>query len=96
MSWSPTREVRTLSLIHIFSPREDFWSPALTQMGRGLGGFIYLMDAYDDLKKDTRPVSYTHLDVYKRQQLQQSGHRAGTHFSERPFQSTHGRLCKNV
>ena len=27
-------------------------------------------------------------------QLQQSGHRAGTHFSERPFQSTHGRLCK--
>ena len=36
----------------VFSPREDFWSPALTQMGRGLGGFIYLMDAYDDLKKD--------------------------------------------
>lgn len=29
----------------VFSPREDFWSPALTQMGRGLGGFIYLMDA---------------------------------------------------
>ena len=49
----------------VFSPREDFWSPALTQMGRGLGGFIYLMDAYDDLKKDTRHGSFNALAATK-------------------------------
>ena len=49
----------------VFSPREDFWSPALTQMGRGLGGFIYLMDAYDDLKRDTRHGSFNALAATK-------------------------------
>ena len=49
----------------VFSPREDFWSPALTQMGRGLGGFIYLMDAYDDLKKDARHGSFNALAATK-------------------------------
>ena len=49
----------------VFNPREDFWSPALTQMGRGLGGFIYLMDAYDDLKKDARHGSFNALAATK-------------------------------
>lgn len=49
----------------VFSPREDFWSPALTQMGHGLGGFIYLMDAYDDLKKDARHGSFNALAATK-------------------------------
>ena len=38
----------------VFAFREDIWSPTLQAMGRGLGGFIYLMDAYDDLPKDAR------------------------------------------
>ena len=29
-------------------------APALRGMGQGLGAFIYLMDAYDDLQKDAR------------------------------------------
>lgn len=32
----------------------DLFAGPLTRMGRGLGGFIYLMDAYDDLPKDKR------------------------------------------
>ena len=34
--------------------REDVFAAPLDRMGRGLGGFIYLMDAYDDLEKDRR------------------------------------------
>ena len=30
-------------------------------MGRGLGGFIYLMDAYDDLPKDARTGQFNAL-----------------------------------
>ena len=33
---------------------DDIWAAPLDRMGRGLGGFIYLMDAYDDLDKDQR------------------------------------------
>lgn len=32
----------------------DLFAGPLAGMGRGLGGFIYLMDAYDDLPKDQR------------------------------------------
>ena len=45
----------------VFCCREDIWAPALDGMGRGLGGFIYLMDAYDDLKKDKRRGSFNAL-----------------------------------
>lgn len=45
----------------IFCYQEDFWSPALDRIGRGLGGFIYLMDAYDDLKKDARRGTFNAL-----------------------------------
>lgn len=38
----------------IFACRDDEWAAVLRAMGRGLGGFIYLMDAYDDLDKDRR------------------------------------------
>lgn len=34
--------------------RDDVFAAPLARMGRGLGGFIYLMDAYDDLEKDRR------------------------------------------
>ena len=38
----------------VFACRDDMWAPVLREMGRGLGGFIYLMDAYDDLEKDRK------------------------------------------
>ena len=38
----------------VFACRDDLWAPALRGMGQGLGAFIYLMDAYDDLQKDAR------------------------------------------
>ncbi|MGN0652768.1 MAG: DUF5685 family protein [Gemmiger sp.] len=45
----------------VFNCRDDFWAPVLERTGRGLGGFIYLMDAYDDLKKDARHGSFNAL-----------------------------------
>ena len=45
----------------VFACREDIWSPTLQAMGRGLGGFIYLMDAYDDLPKDARKGQFNAL-----------------------------------
>lgn len=45
----------------VFAPREDLWGETLYHMGRALGGFIYLMDAYDDLEKDRRRGSFNAL-----------------------------------
>ena len=40
-------------------------------------GVITEIDAYNKVQSNTATVSYTHLDVYKRQELQQcSGHAA--------------------
>ncbi|MBO4886243.1 MAG: hypothetical protein J5602_13100 [Clostridia bacterium] len=38
----------------IYAWRNDFWAEPLRRMGRALGRFIYLMDAYDDLPGDVR------------------------------------------
>lgn len=45
----------------VFQYQDDLWAPVLGQMGRGLGGFIYLMDAYDDLDKDKKHGSFNAL-----------------------------------
>lgn len=45
----------------VFACRDDVWRPQLEGMGRGLGGFIYLMDAYDDLNRDLRHGRYNAL-----------------------------------
>lgn len=45
----------------VFACRNDAWSPVLEAMGRGLGGFIYLMDAYDDLEKDQKKGRFNAL-----------------------------------
>lgn len=45
----------------VFACREDLWAPVLSAMGRGLGGFIYLMDAYDDLEKDRKKGRFNAL-----------------------------------
>ena len=42
----------------------DFWEEALREIGDGLGRFIYLMDAYDDLPEDVRHGRYNPLKAY--------------------------------
>lgn len=45
----------------VMQPRADVWAPVLGRLGQGLGGFIYLMDAYDDLDRDARHGSFNAL-----------------------------------
>ena len=45
----------------IYRFREDLWSDTLQRIGEGLGRFIYLMDAYDDLEADRRRGRYNPL-----------------------------------
>jgi hypothetical protein len=42
----------------IFAYRDDSWKKILQKMGYYLGKFIYLMDAYDDVKKDQKSGNY--------------------------------------
>ena len=49
----------------IFAARDDFWSENLNQIGDGLGRFIYLMDAYDDLPTDLRRNRFNPLKPYR-------------------------------
>ena len=51
----------------VFACRQDLWTPVLEGMGRGLGGFIYLMDAYDDLEKDRKKGRYNALQALAEQ-----------------------------
>ena len=45
----------------LFDYRQDHWSAELRALGRNLGQFIYLLDAYDDLPKDEKKGSYNPL-----------------------------------
>ena len=45
--------------------RNDEWTDALVRMGEGLGRFVYLMDAYDDLPADKRRHRYNPLASYE-------------------------------
>lgn len=47
----------------VFDCRHDEWSSVLQAMGHGLGGFIYLMDAYDDLEKDRKKGQFNALQA---------------------------------
>lgn len=42
-------------------PAQEEWNAELTQIGDGLGRFIYFMDAYDDLPADLRRNRYNPL-----------------------------------
>ena len=42
----------------------DVWSEALNAMGDGLGRFIYLMDAYDDMPADLKRGRYNPLKAH--------------------------------
>lgn len=43
----------------------DIWADSLRIIGDGLGKFIYLMDAYDDLPGDIRHNTFNPLKAYK-------------------------------
>ena len=44
--------------------QEDLWADDLTALGRALGRFIYLMDAYDDLPKDLHKKRFNPLRAH--------------------------------
>ena len=45
----------------LYRYQEDMWADTLQKMGEGLGRFIYLMDAYDDLEGDLKRGRYNPL-----------------------------------
>lgn len=45
----------------IFTPEEDFWNKRLRRMAFFLGKYIYLLDAFDDLKQDIKDNRYNPL-----------------------------------
>lgn len=51
-------------LSEIIVYKEDEWSNNLRRFGDYLGRFIYLMDAYDDLEKDTKERNYNVLSYH--------------------------------
>ena len=48
-------------MAELFDYRQDRWAPELRSIGFHLGKFIYLMDAYDDLEKDSRRGQFNAL-----------------------------------
>lgn len=51
----------------LFNWKDDGWAQTLKCMGYYLGKFIYLIDAYDDLKKDEKNGSYNPLLAMKKE-----------------------------
>jgi len=51
----------------VFACKDDQWAPALYRMGDALGRYIYILDAYCDLKKDIKSGSYNPLKALSRQ-----------------------------
>lgn len=46
------------ALAAVFAPFEDNWKTRLEKIGSGMGHFIYVLDAYDDLDKDKAKGRY--------------------------------------
>lgn len=55
---------RALGTLFAWRP-EDYWAGELAALGDGLGRFIYLMDAYDDLPEDVRKNRYNPLKTLR-------------------------------
>jgi hypothetical protein len=47
----------------VFAPKEDVFAPVLREIGKGLGKFVYLMDAYEDYEKDIKKGRFNPLDA---------------------------------
>ena len=55
-------------MAELFVWKEDIWEKTLRKMGFYLGKFIYLMDAYDDVEKDSKDGSYNPFkELYKQE-----------------------------
>lgn len=52
----------------IYRYQEDLWSDSLQRIGQGLGRFIYLMDAFEDLGKDMRKNRFNPLKAIHEQE----------------------------
>ena len=50
---------RMLGILYRY--QEDLWADTLQKVGEGLGRFIYVMDAYDDLERDQKRGRYNPL-----------------------------------
>ena len=53
------------ALGEILVMKEDMWSPFLRRMGFFLGKYVYLMDAYEDLEKDSKKGNYNPWAPYR-------------------------------
>lgn len=51
----------------LFDYRQDRWAADLRALGRNLGKFIYLLDAYDDLPRDRKTGAYNPLRALSEQ-----------------------------
>lgn len=54
-------------LQELFVVEEDMWADRLRTMGRGIGKFVYMMDAYEDLPKDLKKNRYNPLKELAKQ-----------------------------
>ncbi len=56
------------AMAEIYAAKDDCWQDTLWQMGYYMGKFIYLMDAYDDVEKDSKDGSYNPFkELYKQE-----------------------------
>ena len=68
------REVEQgLSLIHIWRSSEDDSSMTAQELPNGFTGFANRKPGFEPASASVGPVSYTHLDVYKRQASSRTG-----------------------
>ena len=59
----------------VFAVKDDMWSGSLFRMGDALGRYIYILDAYCDLKKDLVSGSYNPLrHIAKEENYEQRVH----------------------
>lgn len=56
-------------MAEIFAYRKDEWEDELRRMGFFLGKFIYLMDAYEDMEKDSKSGNYN-VFLYKKEEAE--------------------------
>lgn len=59
--------------------RQDEWEEDLRRMGFFLGKFIYLMDAYEDMEKDTKSGNYNVFLIRKKQAASQEEFEKGAY-----------------
>lgn len=52
----------------IYRYQEDLWADTLQKVGEGMGRFIYLMDAYDDLEADRKHGLFNPLLPYSQRE----------------------------